>query len=42
MTATRSLPDYAAIGEAPVHAHIPTELQDQMYREMLRSIETPV
>lgn len=34
---TRDLPDYEAIGRESVEVTVPTELQDQMYREALAS-----
>ncbi|WP_193487637.1 hypothetical protein [Streptomyces anthocyanicus] len=39
LVATGNLPDYAAIGLEPVDVHVPTELQDQLYRQSLASID---
>lgn len=38
LTLTGELPDCEAIGREPVHVEEPTELQDQMYREALRTL----
>ncbi|MFF8100201.1 hypothetical protein ACF07S_10555 [Streptomyces sp. NPDC016640] len=35
LAATGALPDYGAIGREPVEVHVPTDLQDQLYRETL-------
>lgn len=35
LIATGDLPDYPVIGREPVHVHVPTGLEDQMYREAL-------
>jgi len=39
LVATGELPDYEAIGREPVYVEVPTEMQDQMHREILRSID---